>query len=324
MKIKNYKDSSKTVSSGHINLRMNQSVYNPLEHWNTTKPIGNRLVLLSDDTDDRPSDNQKSQNTEHYFEWHTIVIPFSLFTSVKKQWLEIKKAHKVPDLYLHASSHASLLRDPSSRLRKDIHELLSFYKIKHYFTSRPSQHIKSYTKKNKGEQKYHQLLQLWGLNQPRDQALFWHLDVLDKQLPDDYDIPEAIVFSDRTEKSDTLGRNQLTKGSAWFYRSHPLLNHIDQRVLFRIWEKPPSNDSIANCLDLVDYCAWITQRFFRLINARAFTSSDESLTSKVLQNLVHQLPLADQEQCIFFLERLNSQLIKHLDPMKFYANNKGL
>lgn len=290
---------------------------NPLGHWGTRNK-GTQLVLLLDDSDDRPSDIQKSSNLQTYVTWHAVAIPRFSLESVERGWMKIKQAYNIPGLYLHCNEHSPLLMKPESEIRLQIKNLLSQYGIVQFFSSRSETHFREFVEQNRNADLYHRISHNWALNQHKEQSLFWFLDMMDRILPHHYFLPEAVAFCDKTERSESTFRNRSLEipHATWGWREYPTLTHIHHRISSRLHISP--RDIIGRCLDLADYSAWMHQRVFRLIRARDFADENISLTKKEWLSRTGRLSMPDQEICNHFLELLEAKAIRHVRPHAAY------
>ncbi len=293
---------------------------NPLTNWLNTPPKETRLILLSDDTNDRALQGASaSSNKKEYIEWHTLAIRFEVLQAVEREWEAIKTKHHIPNNYLHSNHHSSILLAPSSSIRKDIHELLSAYNIYNYFSSRSRETIQEYIKRNKNNPLYQTVIQNvgWALNQDKEQSLFWHMEMLDKQLEKDFYRVAAKSFCDQTERSTTSSRQYTSPQATWYYREHLQLKIIDQKVSCRMWPDGVPRDIIGRLIDLADYCAWSSRRVKSMIGARDYAY--KKLTVKgVNSKLKAMQKFGDREQATLFIERMNQKLIRLLDPAEVY------
>lgn len=147
--------------------------YNPLEKIGLLKQRTTCLVLFIDDSDDRASDGQISLNREHYITWNTLVVPHWKLEILERDWMEIKKRHSVPLLYLHSNLHHSIITNPSSTIRNEIHQLLLDHGIIRYYSRRTKTHCDAYARAYGGAKLFQDINQKgWSLKEPKEQALF--------------------------------------------------------------------------------------------------------------------------------------------------------
>lgn len=272
----------------------------PIQKRFETGKEGLALLLLCDDTEDHPSKVQTSKNIQPYYEWHTLLIPGWAIKDIERKWDAIKKDYQIPDCYLHSRKHSKkyILR-PESSIRRDIHNLiLNFESIEHYITVTSENYVKLFKIRFSNEEKYKKIKENWNLDDPKEQALFAHLMTLDGHLPTFHYKPEAYIFCDQiftTHKK--IQKLKLESQSGWFTCGHGWLDHIYDRIAFRT---PGTTDSIGNCLDLVDYCAWVHQRVKKEVCLRDYGAGGLNFTNEEWDSRVSSLPLEIQELCNFF------------------------
>jgi len=289
----------------------------PIQRWNNARAICNRLVLMTDDSDDRPTKNQKSENKTEYVTWHTVVIPHINFKTVARKWIEIKKRYGI-ECNLHCTEHSKIIGNPAARIREEIHDILSSYGILTYFSSRSKPHIKELIQNQKGKPTFEEITKRWGLRDPKEQSLFWHLHMVDQQLKTDFFRPEGFAFCDKTTRVDRWAREHSWERGAWYWKPHYLdLKYIDHRISFRLSKDPM--DEVGQCLDLADYCAWVWQRVTQKIGAREFGEGGPHLTPEEWKARLARSSVIDQEQATLLLQRLNEKRIIFLKPAELYS-----
>ncbi len=292
---------------------------NPLGHWGG-RNRGTQLILLLDDSDDRPSETQSSENLKDYVNWHAVAIPRFGIKSAERDWMEIKRAHDVPECYLHCNEHSPILLNPKSEIRLRIKNLFSQYGIIQFFVSRSKEHCAEFIRQNRDAELYRQISSSWSLSEYKEQALFWFIHMMDRILPQHYFWPDAVVFCDKTERSASTFRLLATgvPEAAWGWREYHELSCIHHRILSRLHAAP--RDIIGRCLDLADYSAWMCQRVFRCIGARDFT--DIPLTEDEWKTRTAHLSAADNDLCWHFLELIEAKVIRHVWPQRVYGGEK--
>jgi hypothetical protein len=254
----------------------------------------NNLILLIDDAEDHPSKSQNSCNTQIYYEWHSIAVPLELHESLELSWRAIKIKYSIPDGYLHCNPQRHQLLDPDVTLRSEIFDLIMDSQIKH-FISRISREASEFGYKDMSTDSFYQekLRKNWNFKRPKEQALFWHLILVDHSIGQEYPGKKAFAFCDRTEGSNSKFNSGTRQDDGWGTFDHVSLKNINNSIAFRVHETP--RDLIGNLLDLPDYLAWIFRRCQLKLDVRDFEEGSEPLTDDEWNKRVSKLRPAEQE-----------------------------